>query len=418
MDSDETDFVNHHLSSEQRHALDGFKEERTTMRHGNKKFMSGFFNTGALAALAAISYGCGCGIPTASAQTNVAISTEQVPVAQQRPTEEPVFRVSKLNREKSSTITEQGYAAADAVTKPLQPAPVAPASSAVANEARIASSQQQLSPVTAPSTGAQSSASRTSINAMTASSSKRVTEAAPHPLDRAIAMAKEGLVTIQSNVSDYSAIMVKRERIEGVLGAPEYMQMKVRCPRTISGQQVPFSVYLKTLKPKKAAGREVVWVQGKNENKLIAHETGLLGMKRFYLEPTGWIAMKNSRYPISDAGIENLIIKLIERAEKAKTLNRSKVNYRDNAEIMKRKCSLIELINEEHHESDEFHKAHVFIDQELGLPVRYVAFDWPKTPGGKPEIIEEYTYVRLKMNQGYTDIDFSAENPAYKFPRR
>jgi hypothetical protein len=212
--------------------------------------------------------------------------------------------------------------------------------------------------------------------------------------------------------------MVKRERINGVLGCPQYMQMKVRCPRTISGEQVPFSVYLKTLKPKKAAGREVVWVEGHNDNKLCAHETGLLGMKRFYLDPTGWVAMQNNRYPIHDAGIENLIIKLIERAESAKVAGRAVVNYRDNAEIMKRKCSLIELLNEEQNEQDEFYKAHVFVDKDLNLPVRYVAFDWPKTPGGKPEIIEEYTYVRINLNPGFQDADFSADNPDYKFPRR
>ena len=421
MDSDETDFVNHHLSGEQRHALDGFKEERITMRHGNKTFMSTLFNAGALTALAAISFGYGFGISSASAQTDVSINSEQVPVAEERATQEPVFRLSKLNRESSPTITEQGFAAAaEAIAKPIRPAAIVPStlSQAAANDANVSSTSQLLSPVATPSARAEAPASKKTINAMTASSSTRLTETAPHPLDRAISMAKDGLVNIQSNVRDYSAIMVKRERIDGVLGSPEYMQMKVRCPRTISGQQVPFSVYLKTLKPKKNAGREVVWTQGVNENKLCAHETGLLGMKRFYLEPTGWVAMQNSRYPIFDAGIENLIIKLIDKAEKAKTLNRSKVNYRDNAEIMKRKCSMIELINEEHHQSDEFHKAHVFIDQELNLPVRYVAFDWPKTAGGEPEIIEEYTYVRLKMNQGYTDIDFSADNPAYKFPRR
>ena len=419
MDCDETDFVNHHQSSEQRHAQDGFKEERATMRHRNKKYISTLFNTGALTALAAISYGCGFGITTASAQTNVAIKSEQIPEAQERATEEPVFRLSKLNRESSPTITERDFAAAEAVAKPIQPATVAasPASTEATN-ASVASSPQQLSTVATPSAGPQSSGSRTAINAMTASSSNRITEAAPHPLDRAISMAKEGLTYIQTNVRDYTAIMVKRERIDGVLNPPEYMKVKIRCPRTISGKQVPFSVYLKTLKPKKKAGREVVWVEGENDNKLCAHETGLLGMKRFYLEPTGWVAMQNSRYPIFDAGLENLIIKLIDKAETAKASNRSKVVYRDNAEIMKRKCTLIELINEQRHHSDEFHKAHVFIDQELGLPVRYVAFDWPKTPGGKPEIIEEYTYVRVNMNQGYTDIDFSADNPAYKFPRR
>ena len=231
-------------------------------------------------------------------------------------------------------------------------------------------------------------------------------------------MAQQGLAEMRANVRDYSAIMVKRERINGVVGAQSCMKAKIRCPRTINGQQVPFSVYLKTLKPRKEAGREVVWTQGVNGNKLCAHETGLLGMKRFYLDPTGWVAMQNNRYPIMDAGLENLMIKLVEKAEKAKADGQCVVTYRDNAEIMKRKCTVIELINQQRLESHDFHKAQVFIDTELNLPVRYASFDWPKVPGGEMEIIEEYTYVKVNLNPGFGDIDFSADNPAYKFPRR
>lgn len=347
----------------------------------------------------------------AFAQSDAMVSSvstiEQAPVAENRATKEPVFRVSKLNREKSPTTSDHGAAAAveKAVPAPTKAAEVVTSPSAADKTPfRTASSKTFRAP-------------EPLLNPSITPASETLTSA-PHPLDRAINIAENALKNIQSNVRDYSAIMVKRERINGVLGCPEYMQMKVRCPRTVSGQDVPFSVYLKTLKPKKAAGREVIWIEGQNDNKLCAHETGLLGMKRFYLEPTGWIAMQNNRYPIFDAGIENLIIKLIERAQTAKVAGHSVVTYRDNAEIMKRKCSLIELLNEEQHEDDEFYKAHVFVDDELNLPVRYVAFDWPKTPGGKPEIIEEYTYVRINLNQGFQDNDFSADNPDYKFPRR
>ena len=347
-------------------------------------------------------------ISTASAQSDAAAgsvpSVEQVPVAQSKATSEPVFRVSKLNREKAPANSDRGSTLEKVAAAQVEAPEVAPSPSATPKTPfRTASSKtfltpQPLAPSTAPAPNSLASA--------------------PHPLDRAISMAQESLQNIRANVLDYSAIMVKRERINGVLGSPEYMQMKVRCPRTVSGKDVPFSVYLKTLKPKKAAGREVVWIEGQNDNKLCAHETGLLGMKRFYLDPTGWIAMQNNRYPIFDAGIENLTIKLIEKAQAAKSTGHSLVSYRDNAEIMKRKCSLIELLNEEQRENDEFYKAHVFVDHELNIPVRYVAFDWPKTPGGKPEIIEEYTYVRVNLNPGFKDKDFSAENPEYKFPRR
>lgn len=395
-----------------------------------------------------------------------------IPQAKKRAIQEPVFRVSKLdpkaNRKSATDAAVSGYAATDAVAS--KPASVAGAASGLKSEtgnvsaanaspangisptgisqngpmrtasaansvsrfgngnsqsasipnalASVTPVANRLAPPSLDSSAEPSRVSASLVSSSTPSVATPLNLAAPHPLDRAIEMAKDGLSNIQANVRDYSAIMVKRERIDGVLGCPEYMQMKIRCPRNIAGRDVPFSVYLKTLKPRKSAGREVVWVQGKNGNKLCAHETGILGMKRFYLEPTGWVAMQNSRYPIFDAGIENLIIKLIDKANFAKNAGHSVVNYRDNAEIMKRKCYLIELINEQQLEGDEFHKAHVFIDKELNLPVRYVAYDWPKKAGGKPEIIEEYTYVKISLNQDYTDIDFSPENPAYKFPRR
>jgi hypothetical protein len=46
--------------------------------------------------------------------------------------------------------------------------------------------------------------------------------------------------------------------------------------------------------------------------------------------------------------------------------------------------------------------------------VRYESYDWPRTPGGQPELIEEYTYLNLKFNVGLTDADFDRGNPAYR----
>ncbi|MBI1903218.1 MAG: DUF1571 domain-containing protein, partial [Planctomycetia bacterium] len=34
---------------------------------------------------------------------------------------------------------------------------------------------------------------------------------------------------------------------------------------------------------------------------------------------------------------------------------------------------------------------------------------------GKPELTEEYTYLKIKVNNGFTDADFDVKNPNYKF---
>ena len=47
--------------------------------------------------------------------------------------------------------------------------------------------------------------------------------------------------------------------------------------------------------------------------------------------------------------------------------------------------------------------------------MRYEAYEWPRRPNGKPELIEEYTYLNLKLNNGFTDADFDTHNKDYHF---
>ena len=244
--------------------------------------------------------------------------------------------------------------------------------------------------------------------------------AAAHPLDRALLFADSALASMRSNVTDYTARMAKRERIKGVLSKTSFMDLKIRCPRVdAQGQQVPFSIYMKFLQPRDASGREVLWVDGRDDGNLLAHQPGgIVGMRTFELSPTGMMAMQGQRYPIYEAGLENLIVKLIEKASRDKAAGMCEVTYRDGLKLKNRPCSLIELVHKEKRAPYEFYKAQVVIDDELNLPVRYTAYDWPKTPGAKPEILEQYTYINIKLNVGLTDKDFDPKNSAYTFPGR
>ncbi|MCP3695353.1 MAG: DUF1571 domain-containing protein, partial [Planctomycetaceae bacterium] len=38
-----------------------------------------------------------------------------------------------------------------------------------------------------------------------------------------------------------------------------------------------------------------------------------------------------------------------------------------------------------------------------------------KAAGAKPEVVEEYTYLNLKINVGLTEEDFDTKNPKYNF---
>jgi outer membrane lipoprotein-sorting protein len=59
--------------------------------------------------------------------------------------------------------------------------------------------------------------------------------------------------------------------------------------------------------------------------------------------------------------------------------------------------------------------AEVSVDDELGIPIRYGAYDFPKEEGGKPQLLEQYVYTDVAINVGLTDKDFDPRNPSYDF---
>ncbi len=245
-----------------------------------------------------------------------------------------------------------------------------------------------------------------------------VTKTKSHPLDEAITVAYRGLKNFRENVRDYSAILVKRERVKDKLLDPEYAQIKVRSPIETETERVPLSIYLKFLKPKACSGREVIWVEGRNQGRLCVHEgSGMLGLKTFNLDPTGWLAMQGNRYPVYEAGLENLMVKLIEKAERDRKAGDCEVVYRKGAKLNGRLCSTIEVTHPVNKAPYDFHKAKVFIDDEYKLPIRYSAHLWPEA-GGKPRLLEEYTYLNVKLNLGFGDADFDPGNKAYNYPGR
>ena len=241
---------------------------------------------------------------------------------------------------------------------------------------------------------------------------------AEHPLDRALALASRALERSRREISDYTALMVKRERIDGVVSDPQYMTLKVRNHKEANGAVTqPFSVYLGFLKPAAVKGREVMFVEGRNEGNLTAHEGGFKGrfLPTVQLAPTGMMAMRGQRYPVTEVGLEKLLEKLLERGGRARRAPDVRCEFRQGARVKDRTCTVIQVVQPTYAADNEFHTAQIFLDDELGLPIRYAAYDYPKGGATTGEVIEEYTYVNLRVNPGLTDADFDPANPAYGF---
>ena len=74
---------------------------------------------------------------------------------------------------------------------------------------------------------------------------------------------------------DYTCVVVKHERVKGKLLLPQVSDAKVRHPLLENGVETqPRAVYIRFREPAAIAGREVLWVEGENNNDLIIRRGG------------------------------------------------------------------------------------------------------------------------------------------------
>jgi hypothetical protein len=87
----------------------------------------------------------------------------------------------------------------------------------------------------------------------------------------------------------------------------------------------------------------------------------------------------------------------------------------EGAKINGRQCTCIQVVHPVPRSHFLFNMARIYVDNQLNVPIRYEAYEWPKEPGGEPQLTEEYTYLNLKLNNGFKDQDFDPKNPNYQF---
>lgn len=228
-----------------------------------------------------------------------------------------------------------------------------------------------------------------------------------HPIMPALRWAKAGLPYVEA-IEDYCCTMVKQERVNGELKPPQQLFLKVR--------HRPFSVYVYFLSPEAERGQEAVYVEGQNKGCLLAHGVGIRKVVgTVALKPDSMLAMTGNRYPITQVGLANLLRELIAVGENDIQYGESEVKLYQGAKVAGRSCTCVEFRHPVPRREFRYHIARIFVDDELNLPVHYEAYDWPEKPGGEPILTERYTYLNLKLNNGFTDMDFDVRNPEYGF---
>ena len=233
-----------------------------------------------------------------------------------------------------------------------------------------------------------------------------------HPLVPVIRRLTDVRSRIEREVHDYTATLIKRERVDGKLTEHNYIYTKIR--------HEPFSVYLYFLAPQDLKGREVLYVHGQNDGNIVVHEgsglTARIGM--ISLRPDGRLAMRDQKYPITDIGILNLTRRWLEVAQLETQFGECDVAILEGAKINGRSSTCIQVTHSVPRKEFYANVARLYIDDELGLPIRHEAYDWPRQPGGRPELTEEYTYLNMKLNNNLADVDFDHRNHDYNFVRK
>ena len=238
---------------------------------------------------------------------------------------------------------------------------------------------------------------------------------AAHPVTSILQREIENHTRVCAEINDYTCMIVKRERVRGRLRGFEYLFAKVRHHREHGQRVVPFSVYLKFLGPNKVKGREVLYVEGQNDGKLVVRTGETQYPFTTTLRPTGELAMRENRHPITEFGFENFGRRLIHLIPAAITPEQVRVEHSENSKVDGRLCTGIVVTRTKRAQQDRFHRVRIFFDRDLKIPIHYEAYDWPKTDGGKPVLLEQYTFRNIVINPGLTDGDFRRDNPKYGF---
>jgi outer membrane lipoprotein-sorting protein len=205
---------------------------------------------------------------------------------------------------------------------------------------------------------------------------------------------------VLAGVDSYTAVFHKQEQVKGKLLPAEKVALKFK---------KPFKVYMKWIaEPHK--GRETLFVEGANQNRLKGHEGGLLGVLTVNLDPNGAQAMKGNRHPITDSGLEKLVAKLAVNVRLGRTNGEFEVRDRGEETVYGRKTTRLEGVFPKEKAGTYYcHRAVVNIDTELKVPIKVQIFDAANV------LVELYGYEDLRLNAGLTEKDFDPANAAYGF---
>jgi len=202
----------------------------------------------------------------------------------------------------------------------------------------------------------------------------------------------------------YTAVLEQQVQKRGRLLDPDWIDLKLR--------RSPFSVYLKW----QDDGQEVVYVEGLNDGRLLAHPTkGLASLRSVWkLRPESQQAMRDFRYPLTEIGIENLSRMALRFYQQEKSVQAGVVCVSSQVLAEGRPATQFDVSFANENVSPVYATSRLIFSQETGFLISVESHGW--NADGKPGmLLELYRYHKITPNADLGDLDFSEDNPAYGF---
>ena len=237
--------------------------------------------------------------------------------------------------------------------------------------------------------------------------------AVPHPLERVLTFAREEQAYLQRTVRDFTCRVTKRERIDGELQDYRYIDRWVREERPAGGQGArPPSVLLDFLGPSDVQGRRVLFVAGRNDDRLLVRKGGRrFGYVVTDVDPASPIVKRESLMPITEIGFSQVLERTIRALQQDVAADprgdNTIVEHITTATINGRPCQMLRITHPRRRDGLQFFSASMSIDSALHVPVRFDVYDWPDTPDHDPPLVSEFTYTNVTLNAGLDDATFA-----------
>ena len=208
-----------------------------------------------------------------------------------------------------------------------------------------------------------------------------------------------GMEPAYARVHSYTARFVRQEVVDGALRPREEALLKFRRPgliylRWIAGPPV---------------GRQILFAPG---DQMLVREPGLFtSLATIVMAPDSPRVLSESRHPVTDIGIGQLITLVLDGARRAGAAG--ELTVRDDgvapgADGLERRLEVI--LPRERERGYDCYRLALSVSAESGLPVRAVMYDWDD------RTVADYAYREVRLNPPLTRTDFDPANPEYGFP--